>query len=915
MTIKGDPLSSVHLKLEWLRTHQKRIALRSLLLQLFYRAFIVGLVIIIGEWGLKLPPSGRLALLLSGGAAWLIWAGISLRKLFRDPRLKKGWEGEQFWAFSIGKHSLPEHYDRVLNALQVCRETEKPGSLYSAQLAREALYRVLSQIADLSLSGILDFQPFRRALSTTATTLLLVAGAFLIGGKALIDASYRLIHFNTTFVEPLPFTLTVEPAGGWAYRGEPIRFAIKAEGTAPNNALFWYRMVGSDLDQSIEVNISHGLGYVELEGFAHTFYYFVESGKFKTPRFRMEVVARPQVAELRWKLYPPPYTQLPSVIGKENSGDVEALPGSRWELEVKSTKDLKTAWVEWTGKEHDQPPETLMMDVQGPLCRLTTTITDEGKYRVRLIDRDGHGDKDPVWYKVVLLYDEPPVITLLVPENDTVIGEEMVVPIAAEALDDYGVLKVELVYHQLDDTLFARRDLPLPAGSRRAAYLETLWNIAPLDLLPGDAVEFWLEAWDNDRVKGPKKAQSAKRMVRLPTFEEIVTGAQEQEMITHQELNNAVESARQLKEAVEQLTQELKRNPQTDWQNRQEIQEALKDQSQLVQKVEEARKALEDLVNRLEAHDLVTPEILEKYQELQRLLEDIATPQLKEAMEKLRQAIETQDPESIRQALEEFDFRREEFLKQLERSLSILEQLQLERRMEELVRRAEEIRKGEQEILQRLEQSPRSEIPTSQETLARAEEALLQAMSEVSTMASQQKELSTQQQLDSLHIALTNKALPAQMRQVGQKIASGDQKGAIMNLQQLTHELTSQELALKTLSANLTRQRKEELQRRLERIFQELLMISEAQENLIQESEAIGMISPRYPQLASRQAQLYQGIVELSERMLNLSQQTFFITPEMGASLGRALQQMGEAVESFTSRYPRSAKNSQERAL
>lgn len=902
-------------RLEWLRKRAQWIELGALLFQMFTLFLLCGIAFSTLEAIFHLPPFGRRVLFSLNLILLLGYGVIKWRSISQNPRLKPGKEGEEFWALALGSRASPEHYDNLLNALQVLRESGEKGSPHSSELARQALYLAISPISGFPLKEVLNFKPLKRSARACAAGSAVVIISLTFWSQSLLSASQRILHFNTHFTSPIPFHLSIEPAGGWVYRGEPITFTLSVDEKSITRADFRYRFTGSSYEQKVPVEMRKGRGEVKFEGFPTTFYYKASSGEVESAEYRMEVVTRPIITELRWKLFPPDYSRLPVVTNKGNDGEISGLAGSKWELEIKGSKELKAAWMEWASGGIREEWDSIPMLVDKYTARLNLTLKTAGHYRIRLLDREGHRDKDPVAYRVEILPDDPPLITLLFPPEDVLVGEELLVPIQAEGIDDYGILKVELQGQRLDDTTRLRVEIPLKEREPRVAQIEYLWNLVPLDLLPGDAVEFWLVAWDNDRVNGPKMGISEKRIVRLPTFEEIVQGLQEQETNTFDQFQQALEAARQIKEEVERISQELKRNPQPEWEETRRLQEALQEQSNLAQKLEQVKKSLDELVSRIEEHDLVTAETLEKYHQLQKLLEEVATPELKAAMEKLQQALESQDPEALRQALEEFDLRREEFLKQIERSLNILQQLQLERRLEELVLRAQEIRQGEEDLFNQTETGDLQQLASKQRNLVQKEEGLLKAMEEVSQLAINQKEGQTAQSLDSLAITLARDSLLARMAQAGQHLLNGDKEKAQQKLSTLTRKLTAQELALHLISQELLNRRKKELERQLERLTEELLIISQNQEQLLEESEQVGIYSPRYPSLSTRQGEIRQALEDVSGRMLALSQQTFFITPEMGASLGRALQQMGEALESFTSRYPRSARMPQERAL
>jgi len=75
----------------------------------------------------------------------------------------------------------------------------------------------------------------------------------------------------------------------------------------------------------------------------------------------------------------------------------------------------------------------MQMKVGGVNASIEFTVHREGRYPVRLRDKDDHPDRDPVVYHIHLLNDELPVVRIPFPEGDVVVGEDMTVPLRVEA--------------------------------------------------------------------------------------------------------------------------------------------------------------------------------------------------------------------------------------------------------------------------------------------------------------------------------------------------------------------------------------------------------------------------------------------------------------------------------------------------
>jgi hypothetical protein len=901
--------------LESLRLTQRKFSLQTALLRAGSLTVILTLSLLFLEAIGRMPAEGRIAALLTAFALLLSAIAFLYIRHRNDYRLAPGFPAESYWALRLGELASPERADRLLNAIQIQTPSRLGKESPSIELARDALLRAVSGLGNVDKTATLDRSERKQAFKISLWAVAALIGGFLINPASLTGASVRLLHPNTDFQPPPPFSLAVDPAGGWCYRGEPVTFNISVIGQAPRKGEFSYRQDGGE-EVTLELDLARGTTQIGFEGFASEVTYHVSSGPVSTREYRLDVVARPQIVQLNVKVAPPPYTGLPVQIGRENSGDIEALPGSRAEIEIETSKELERAVLVGKFPNRDSSAvDSIAMTVTGRQASLGMTVRREGTYTLRLWDRQEHPDRDPVIYRIHLLPDESPAVVIAYPDEDVVLGDEMAVPMRIEADDDYGVGRLELRYHRLDgDSSLSA--MPLGSGGNKRTFgLDTLWNIGRLALMPGDVLEYWAAAWDNDVVNGPKMVESARRTIRLPTFEEIASGIEQTESEAEIDAHKALESAKDLKEEVSKLVEEMRRDPNANWERQQQIEEAVKGQEKLAQKTDQVSKTLDDLVKRLEKFDMLSPETLQKYQELQKLMSEVASPELQEAMKKLQEAMASQDPEKMRQALEDFDQNREEFLKNIERSLAILQQLKLERKLDELAKRAEEMLHAQEEALRDLESGANDDAAREFDLQQKRLDALKREIEDADSLARELGAEQLSQNLDSLSAALEKGELKSTMSQAAQASRSGQNQQAKSSGEEGARKLAELSSSLQRMSQEYKDQKKSDLARRIQRLVEELLYVSQDQEDLITQSREMGTQSPRYRDLAGSQQSIKQGLEGITERMMVLSQQTFFITPDLGATIGRGLNQIDIALESYSDRTPRSAATSQRNAL
>jgi len=870
---------------------------------------------IVVELLFNLPPDQRvwlLFLLILGSLATIVRL---ILRVVRNPILKSNFSTQKHWALKLGNFASDKLRDRLLNAIQVNR-TNRYG--HSDDLAKVALHQVVADMGDIPLDQVIKRNMRQKGLLMRFASQTVVFLLFLAVPTGLSDAMDRLLHPKTAYTQPPSYTISVETEQDWAYRGELTKFRIKVEGEPVSDVEFKYSYDGGDA-QSKTVRLKDNSVDLEFEGFSSSIIYHAKYREFSSPEKRLNIVTRPQISELQYRLTPPRYSRLPVEIGAENVGDVEALPGSRFELTIRATKLIGEAYFVFQPTGTDSSAvDSSTLELSGLRGTVEHTMTQGGKYSVRLRDEDNHPNRDPVSYRIRLLTDEYPTVRILFPDEDVILGDDMIVPLQVAADDDFGVSKLQIAFQKLGgENDSAVTTFPLTPDQPGSATIlaSEMWELGNLTLVPGDVVEYWAIAWDNDNISGPKRSESERRIVRLPTIEEIFAGVEESEQAGFDQAEQALEQARELKDRVAEVIEEMKRNPEADWEQQKQIESAIEQQDELQKQVDQLKQKIDQLVEQLEKHDLLAMETLEKYKQLQELLAEVATPEMKEAMKKLQEAMEKQDPDALRKALEQFDIDREEYLQNIERSLSILKQLQLERKMDELVKQAEELLHRQEEILDGMEDQPADELSKQQQSLANSTENFEQNIEAAKQLAEESGETELADELSDLLKQMDDKKIPTNMRETAQNISSGNMQEAQQQGEQSARDLSELAGQLSNSSQGLKQRRKDNMEKKLRRLTEELLYVSQAQEELAGESIRTGTHSPRYRGLAGRQEDIRNSLNGVTGRLFNVSKETFFVNPSLGAKLGKASEEMGSALKKYSDRNPRSVAKPQSNAL
>ncbi len=661
------------------------------------------------EATLWLQPTVRTGLLVLGGAALLgVGAAFVARPLGRLLGLLDGPSDEEI-ARTVGAHD-PVVADRLVNLLQLA---EGQRSRAPAPYVDRAVQHLAQQIDEAQFDEVADFDPARTAVRWAALPLLAVVVFLGAAPSTFLDASERLLAPQTEFERPAPFQFAVVPGSTQLVKGDSLGITVRTTGRVPETATLLLRSAEDASPERIALEADTTGTFRHLvPNVRQSLRYRVVASPVRTEWFDVDVANRPFLRQLQLRVRPPAYTGRPAREPAPNVGDVTALPGSK----VTVTAALGGAPVADASLTFENGPAQ-SLTVTDDSATGTFRLRRADTYVVRLRSDDEIPNRDPIRYEVDLQSDARPSVSFLQPEGSAELTPALTQQLRLQLSDDYGFRRAALFYRRTDgsaaDSAFSSLPLPLSSAQQTDQVLSHTWLLAQesnLDLERGDEVAYYVKAWDNDTVNGPKSGRTATQRLRFPSlteqYEELDT-LQERTGDQMQQLNR---DSRSIQQQFKKLRNELRRTREAEWEDRRRLEQLQQKQESLSQNKEELSRKVDSLTQEMQRKDLSSPETTKKFKELKRTIDEMNSESLQKALQKMKQSMQKQSFRRMQSSMENAKSRLEQQQRQLERTLQMFEQLKARQKMEEMTRRAEDLSQRESEIAEktedRMESSP-----------------------------------------------------------------------------------------------------------------------------------------------------------------------------------------------------------------
>ena len=785
--------------------------------------------------------------------------------------------------FSLHVESCcPDLRQRLISSLELWRNP-RALQLYSADLLAATVAGADTALQQADRRRILDLRPLKRQARYLALAAGLLAATFLFS-DAMAAALQRCAQPLTPFVREPRTRIVVLPGNMELVKGEDALLKIHFDGDLPRTARVERRQVETAPWQGEEIVVDRAdsLTYA-FKQVRNPFAYRVRADDGHSPVYRIEVIDPPGVKRLRLKFSYPDYSGLPVRI-EEESGDIHALAGSLVDFEIIASKKLRSA--------------ALVLDdslrhparVEANRAYVGLEIARSGHYQIELVDAKGVSNRDPIRYAIEVLADAMPQVAITDPGRDADLPESMQVMLAVEALDDFGVQAIFLIY-RVNEGQEQRRSLDIAASPE--VNLAYLWDLSGTDLLPEDRVYYRVEAFDNDQVSGPKKSTSREYVLRFPSLYELFEEATRDQEENLGGLEELAEEGRQTGRYLEEMRRELLKTEELSWEQKKELEATLAREAERADAVEELAQELQETIEQLEENGLTSAEILEKIEEIRELMAGVISPELHEALEAVQQAMDGQEPLELAEALRQFNEDQQAFQERLDRTIDLLKQVHSEQQLEAAVQQAADLEQRQGQINEEMEQGGASDRLQSQEgSLQRDTERLRQALEELSqTMESfsQQAAEALADQAD----AMEQKNLSGRMEEMIQRLQATPNPEARRLGEGLQNDLGELSANMQQLQGEFVAEQKQQLAGDIKRAVRDLLRFSQQQEELLVASRARRQSLP--PDLTEQQFVLTQGVTRVTENIGAVSRRTLALENPLVATLGYALLSMQEA--------------------
>ena len=888
----SDNYQNLIVKLDdFIRKYYKNLLLRGLI-------YSIGLVLIffisvtILEYFAHFNSTVRTVLFYSFVLATLFiltkYIAIPLSKLYRFGKIISHTEASEI----IGRH-FSNVQDKLLNVLQLqsLQDTNQQPTTNNYQLIEASINQKTKELKPIPFSAAVDFSENRKYLKYALLPILIITVILFAAPSIITDGTNRLVKHGEYFEKEAPFQFVITNSDLKTVTQEDYELKVQLTGDeVPENV--YLEIDGNEfkLDKESIVNFNYVFKNVQK-----SMRFQLAADGFKSREYELVALPNPILLNFDIALSFPKYLNKKDERLK-NTGDLVVPAGTKisWNFNTQNTKQVR-------------------LNFNDSSFAVSPTNENNFSYSTRLFRDKSYSittanqflkSKDSVTYSINVIPDAYPQITVAEKKDSTSTKR---IYFRGEVKDDYGFNKLSFNYRFIsnNDTAVTDSYKKMTTNSSPVAINNSLtqdqffhyWDMTELGVSPGDQIEYYFEVWDNDGVTGSKSSRSQKMIFKAATLKELEENTDKNNNKIKEDLEESIRQAKEVQKELADLQRKVAEKKDLSWEEKKKLKELLEKQKELQKKIENVKN--ENLQNNEQKNEYKQPneEILEKQKQLEELFNKVMTPELKEKYDEMQKLLEKLDKEKVQEALEKMKLDNKDLLKELDRNLEIFKQLEVEQKIQENINKLNDLAKKQDELAKQSEEkkSDAKEQKIKQDELNKKFEDIKKDLKELEKKNS---ELEEPKKLENSE--QKQEEVQKEMEKSSESLSENKKKEAAKSQKEAAKKMEEMSQQMEKAQEKEEEQQEGEDIDKLRGLLENLIQLSFGQEALMGQLSKTKPNDPQYVKINQKQKKLKDDSKMIEDTLLALSKRVPQIAAAVNKEISAINMNMDKALEEIT---------------
>jgi hypothetical protein len=741
--------------------------------------------------------------------------------------------------------------DKLLNIIEL---NDLPQNQYSNELILASIDQKIEQLKVFDFNEAIQFKNIKYVIFYFIISVLISFGVFFTNKNVFIDSTNRLIHYNTTFVKPAPFSFKLENTDLKVKKGDSYLIQVHTEGSEIPEIVY----INIEGNNYLMKSSSAGSFEYEMVSVINSVNFFFTDLKYSSEKYNLKLLPKPGITQFKTTVVPPAYTGLQTMV-LENIGDLQVPNGTKVEWSFNGI-DIDSMFI----VVHDS------VKINGTEINngftVDTRFFKSTKYNV-FIQNEITSPELALSYSVEVIPDLFPEIKV----------EQMIDSMQLTRYyfkgtigDDYGFSNLR--FHFNVDNSDSSITIPFVKMLTDQDFY-FVFDFNDLNKTK-EMVSYYFSVSDNDAVNNYKTTTSDNFIFQFPNRDEILAKDKEKFEELQANINKSRELAREIKQDMNNLQLKNMDTNISDWEKSQMVSDIISKQNKLEKLYEQIKQDNENLNNYLNSFDEKNKEIQEKQKQIEELLDEVFTEELKKLMEEFNKLADEFNSQRLNQLSENMKLTFDDLEKQLERNLEMLRKMKVEQKLQDIIDQVNEIAKEEFNLVQELDENKNFEEVTLK--VSKHEEQTKQLENNLKEALELNKELKNPMNFDEFDEEF--KDVEKNFQDSKNELNKKNKKKSEENIKKNAEKLQNMAFGMQQMLDMNTKQQNMENIANLKQILSNLIFLSFAQENVLSALNGIADKDPSLFQLNKDQNRIFEQSKIVKDSLYSLAMRTPQIT-------------------------------------
>lgn len=766
--------------------------------------------------------------------------------------------------------------DRLLNIIEL---NDLPQNQYSNELILASIDQKIEQLKVFDFNEAIQFKNVKYVIIYLLISVLISLGIFISNKNVFIESTNRLVHFNTTFVKPAPFTFKLENTELQVKKGDSYLIKVLVEGEEIPEIVY----INIEGNNYLMKTSSAGFFEFEMVSVINQVKFYFTDLKFNSEKYDLKLLPKPGITQFKTIITPPAYTALQSQV-LDNIGDLQIPNGTKVEWNFNGI-DIDSVFV-----MIQDSVKSKAINTNGNFI-LSSNIYKSTNYNVYIQNAVTQPEL-ALSYSIEVIPDLFPEIEVMQMMDSLQLTRYYFKGIIG---DDYGFSNLRFHFNiDNSDSTIAIPFVRLLTGQ------EFYFAFDFMDLKHTEGiVSYYFSVTDNDAINNYKTTTSDNFTFQFPNRNEILAKDKEQFDALQENIDKSRELAKEIKQDLNNLQLKNMDTNVSEWEKSQMVSDIISKQNELEKLYDQIKQDNENLNNYLNSFDKQNQAIQEKQKQIEELLNEVFTDELKKLMEEFNKLADEFNSQKLNQLSEDMNLTLEDLEKQLERNLEMLQKMKVEQKLQDVIDKVNEIAKEEEKLAQEIDENRNFE--ETNEKVSKHQEQTKQLEKEINDALELNKELKKPMNFDDFdeEFEQVDKSFEDSKNELNKK----NKKKSEENIKKSSEKLQNMAFGMQQMLDMNTQEQNMENIANLKQILSNLIFLSFGQENVLAELNGIADKDPALFQLNKDQKRIFEQSKIVKDSLYTLAMRTPQITSMVNnellaieINLKKANEQMQEAL-------------------